>query len=86
MKVVVMTATNESFEKNDYRGFLKITIDGKERFLVWDGELEDNNLGRNFHACYRIANLLEEAYSAGKNGEDFSMEKSEIESLEEFYF
>lgn len=54
---------------------VEIVIDGETVFYVMDGEVEDNVLARNFQDVYKIASLLERAYNAGKNGEDFSIEK-----------
>jgi hypothetical protein len=58
----------------DWSDALEIFIDDKEVFSVGAGEPEDNILSRNFNDCYKIPNLLELAYNAGKNGEEFKVE------------
>lgn len=60
---------------DDYRSRLSIEIDGKSVFLVRDGEPEDSNLSRDFSDCYSIVDLMERAYEAGKNGEEFEVER-----------
>ncbi len=61
----------------DWRSRLTIEIDGTSMFDVSDGELEDNNLSRNFQACYKIVDLLELAWLAGKAGQSFDVKKTE---------
>jgi len=53
---------------------ISIVADGKRIFSVHDGEPEDNNTGRNFQDCISVASLMEEAYKAGKSGEDWEFE------------
>ena len=36
---------------------------------------EDNHLHRNFKDCYRITELMRLAYEAGKDGEEFILER-----------
>lgn len=57
----------------DYRECLEIWMDDKLVFSVHDGEPEDNNLCRNFSHCNSVLSLLEQAYTAGKNGEDLEI-------------
>lgn len=61
----------ENYGYYDERSSIEILIDGKRVFYVHDGEPEDNNLSRNFSACYTIVELLKRAYEAGKRGEPF---------------
>lgn len=68
---------------NDGMGFetLALIINDKERFNVYSNyeTPEDNSLGRNFNHCFRITDLMFEAYQAGKNGEPFDLVSSEGE-------
>ncbi|WP_186648930.1 hypothetical protein [Fluviispira vulneris] len=66
-------------ERRDGRIFLEIEVDGETMFYVRDGEAEDNNLYRNFNDCFSVTELMELAYDAGKNGEEFVLIKEEIE-------
>lgn len=59
--------------EDDYFLSLKISIDGETVFQAHDGEPEDNTLSRNFNDCFGIAQLLERAWKAGKNGEEFTL-------------
>lgn len=74
MNVKVIGPSDETAESNDNLFYLEIEIDGRNSFSVYDGELEDNNLSRNFNDCYKIADLMNLAYNAGKNGEPFNIE------------
>lgn len=81
MKVEVCSLTDEAIERRDYSDALCIYIDGVVKFEVYDGEKEDNNLSRNFSDCYRIDSLMQLAYKAGKNGEDFIVEYSQVDEI-----
>ena len=81
MKVEVLTLTEEAKELRDYRDSLTIKIDNEEVFQVYDGELEDNFLSRNFRDCYRIDQLMKLAYEAGKRNEELIFEMKEVEEL-----
>lgn len=52
---------------------LEIWMDGVKVLNVYDGESEDNNLRRNFSDCTNVLSMLEQAYTAGKNGEDLEI-------------
>lgn len=60
---------------------LEIEVDGNSKFSVSssDDSPEDNNLLRNFSDCYGIGELMELAYNAGKNGEEFELEYEDVE-------
>ncbi len=75
MKVEIIT----SEDNDDGRGYLEIKINDKRELTFCDGEPEDNGLGRNFNDCYAIADLLEAAYLAGKNGEELVMSQTSVE-------
>jgi hypothetical protein len=70
MKITAIKSTD------DYDNAYELRVDGKFIFSVFDGEPEDNNLSRNFSAIYNIPKFMEMAYNAGKNGEEFSIERS----------
>lgn len=74
MKVTYKSRTEEELEDYEYRDYLEVFIDGKLVFKVQDDEPEDSNLSRSFSDCYSVPKLLEMAYKAGKNGEDFQIE------------
>lgn len=69
MKVTVKTSTNEDFKRS-----YSIEVDGKVVFSVWDGEPEDNNLGRNFKSVYGIPTLLELMNTYGRSGGTIEIE------------
>jgi len=71
MKVVVTELVSDDFEYE----MLEIVIDDTTKFKVdcATDSMEDNFLSRNFSDCYDIPALLEKAWLAGKNGEDFKL-------------
>ena len=82
MKVEILSRSEENIEYYDYRDRLKIVVvtnNGEQTLNFHDGEPEDNNLGRNFGHCHSIPALLEQAYNAGKNGEEFEIEMGNLE-------
>ncbi len=82
MKITVRTPSEEKSEEIDYRHFLQIDVDGEEKVNFFDGEPEDANLSRDFNDAYKITDLMEMAFNAGKNGEDFTIEDVIIEKGE----
>ena len=74
-------------EKNDWRDALLIFIDDKVVFSAIDGEPEDNSLGRNFNDCHSITDLIEQAYIAGVDGDEMTIEHKDIswDELMEIY-
>ena len=77
MKVKKISLTQKALEIRDYQDILGFEINGNSVFEVYEGEPEDNNLTRNFSDCYKIPELLKMAYEAGKNNEEFEIEKDE---------
>lgn len=73
--MVVMVFTE--YDEEEGTAELEIKINGGRAFRVRDGETEDNNLSRNFSDCYKIADIIQQAYNAGKNGEDLTIETVE---------
>lgn len=81
MKIVITNRTEEEIERCDYRDAVEIKIDGRRVFSVRDDEPEDSNLSRSFSDVYKIGDLLQMAYNAGKNGEDFELINEESEDI-----
>lgn len=81
MKVVIKSVAEGDLEKNDYLDEIQIEIDGERVFQVSDGEPEDNNLCRNFNACYGIGDLMKRAYEAGANGELLDLDYEDLEIM-----
>ena len=78
MKVTIETHSEETLKDYDYRDILRISFNGKQVFEVSDGEPEDGNLNRDFCDCYNIANMLQEAYEAGRKGEKLIITETKI--------
>lgn len=75
-----MKITNvNSLDKEDYRKFYQIKVNGKTEVSFCDGEPEDNNMGRNFCGVNSITRLMKMAYEAGKNGEPFEVDGVDVE-------
>jgi len=75
--------SNEKFrEKYDYRDFYSIESDNINLSFL-DGEPEDANLSRDFSNIYKIKFLVQEAYEAGKNGEELNFRSIKISSFNE---
>ena len=79
MELTIITYTEEASEERDYSQLYALEIDGKEKFEVYDGEPEDNNLSRNFNGIYNIPKLMKLAYEAGKNGEEFNVIEEQVD-------
>jgi len=71
MKIV---ATTKNYTE-DFTQRLTITADGEEVLDFCDGEPEDNNLSRNFADCFKILELVRNAYEAGRKGEPLEIEE-----------
>ena len=81
MKVEEFSLTEQELEANDYYDVLYIKIDDKKVFSAYDGEPEDNTLGRNFNDCYNIINLLQLAYDAGVKQEGFEITSKQADEI-----
>lgn len=81
MKVVIMSRTEEEIERCDYRDAYMVMIDGEQVFSVYDDEPEDSNMGRSFSDVYSIGHIMELAYNAGKNGEEFLLEEVQTNDI-----
>ena len=82
MKVEQVKSSEKFYSEKNYRNFLKICVDGETHAEFLDGEPEDGNLSRDYSDCYSIVSLMESAYNAGKNGEEFETVSREIDDWE----
>lgn len=62
----------------EYRQAVRITIDGVNMLDVMDGEIEDNNLSRNFSDIYNIKDIIEKVYNAGLNKQELVLKVEEL--------
>lgn len=81
MKVLVISRSEKEVERCDYRDAYEIKIDGERVFKARDGEPEDASLCRDFNDVYNIPDIIEMAYKAGKNGEEFEIEYEESDNI-----
>ena len=58
-------------ENSEQQATLEIEVNGKTRVCAYPGEPEDFSLERDLSFAFEIVPLMQEAYEAGKNGEDF---------------
>lgn len=80
MKIVEFGYSEEQLEAMDYCGDgIRIEIDGEKAFEVHEGESEDMTLGRNLNDCVSITAMMQRAYQAGKNGEEFEITYEDFE-------
>ena len=80
MKIEITSLTDKAIEE---RGgdILKIKINGKKVFSVYDGEPEDNTLGRNFNDCYKLENIFTSIYQAVITGEESEIISSQVDEI-----
>lgn len=62
------------YDLDSGEGSVSLNVNDTEVFSVFDGEPEDNNLGRNFSDCNNITHLMHMAYDAGVKGEELEIE------------
>lgn len=74
MKIIYKHAMN----KWEFRYGVVVEVDGKPEAEFYDGEPEDNSIGRNFNDIHNIPKLMKMAYEAGVKGEDFSVSEEEV--------
>jgi hypothetical protein len=79
VEVLMKVVTKSSYNLWDSKSFVAIFVDGIAKADFIDGEPEDNTIGRNFGDIYKIPELMQMAYEAGKNGESLEFEKLEVE-------
>jgi hypothetical protein len=66
-------------ELSDDRSGIEIIINGEMVFDVFEDEPEDMKMCRTLKDCLKAPDLLRLAYEAGKNGEDFEVERIDEE-------
>lgn len=62
-----------SGQRNDATSYQKMLINGEDALHIqdlWECP-EDAIIGRDLTTCFDILELMEKAYEAGKNGEEF---------------
>lgn len=60
----------ETWEED--RVSIEVTVNNETFSIMFkEGEPEDNTLNRDLNDVYSISDLIELAYNAGKNGEEF---------------
>lgn len=74
MKINYIQRSEDRVVYLGYKDALSVEIDGSVVFNVSDGEPEDATMTRDFNDCWKIDDLLEIAYIAGKRGEEFEIE------------
>jgi hypothetical protein len=75
---MTITETRKEDRYGEYREYsLSIEACGQLfAFHVYEGEREDNTLGRNFNDCYGIPDLLKLAHQAGAAEEPFEVKEN----------
>lgn len=81
MKVEYITRTEEEIINCNDRDAVCIKINDKKVFRVGDGGSEDATLGGNFNDVYKIHELLEKVFEAGKNGDSYEFFRIETADL-----
>lgn len=66
-----VTEVSGTIDEDEMREKLSIYVDEDLKADFTDGEPEDANISRDFADVNNIVQLMEIAYDAGKNGEDF---------------
>ena len=79
MKITFISLTEEEVINRDHCDLFAIEINGEKVFCVYDGELEDNRLSRNFNDIYKLQEIIFKVYMAGKNGEQLKIENIKVE-------
>jgi len=76
--VTDFSRTEASIEEFDYRDRYVVKIDELKVFDVSDGEPEDSCLSRDFSSCYSVLELMETAYKAGKEGQEWEFKSADL--------
>lgn len=74
MKIITIDKYNEDTGCGSYKIIVETNNGSRNDISFYDGEPEDNTLGRNFNDVYSIPDLLKIAYEAGKNGEEWELD------------
>ena len=84
MKVTILYRSAEIWFNKDYKHALNINVSAEHEhvdMMFEDGEIEDNNISRNFSDIFLIKDLIKIAYNAGKNGEELEIIEKEIDCI-----
>ena len=81
MKITITSLTKKGLKDRDYRDVVKISVEGGPTLEFFDGEPEDNNMGRNFNDVYQIGELLNKVYQAGKLDEGFEFDEILVDEM-----
>ncbi len=60
-------------EFEDFRSSYELKINDIKALRFWDGEPEDNNIGRNFNDVHNILKVIKAAFEAGQKGESLEI-------------
>ncbi len=74
MTVIVITSPADDFGEGE---FLEI-ITPKYKVSFGDSEPEDANLARDYNDVYYIEDMIQEAYNAGKSGEELNFKYEDL--------
>ena len=75
-----MTIIEREREADDYGEGASYEIETpKNRISVGHMEPEDTTLNRDLGFVYKISNMIQEAYEAGKKGEELVFKQEEVE-------
>lgn len=78
MKVTILKT--EEFD-NNVLSIIALSEIEEAHLRFEDGEIEDNNMARNFSDIFLIKDLIKIAYNAGKNGEELEIIEKEIDNI-----
>ena len=81
MNVKVISRSQSRLEDMDYRDVYVIEVDGENKLEFYDGELEDNNLSRNFSDAFSIPDLMKIAWIAGQEGNELVFENVDSDEI-----
>lgn len=62
-------------EVEDYRERYELIINGEVVFAVFDGEPEDNTIGRNFNDVYKLEDIIKKVHEAGVRQEPLTFKE-----------
>ncbi len=78
MKVEVFSLLEKELPDYEMRDVVEVRIDGETVFSVYDSEPEDATLENSFKDCYRVGQLMQQAYEAGQKGESFVLIEEKV--------
>lgn len=81
VKIECKIRSLNQFKKFENMDVIKIKKDDDVIFEVRDCESEGACLSEVFFDCHSVIKLLEDAYNAGKNGEDWVFSSSESDDI-----